>query len=604
MTDDIPLPERPPNAASHRHHTRLSGAECLVKLLLEWGTRMLFAYPGTSELALCETVLRTDGIRMVNARGDGEAVLLAGGANIAGRDIAACLLHGARGATNAIGTIADLRRNEVPLVVLVGLPSSTSARFLPPHAEPGLIAGLGHFAKSALELSGGPFDPDGGRDLIAALRSARSEALRRPCGPVLIGIPTDALGRPWLDAASWPPLTATIADDGGNERELRTAASWLCSAPRALVLLDDYALRYEGAHQALLDFARTFELPMMQVRYDRGPMLFQTLSTAANPYFVTRYDPANSRHREVLAQADLIVTIEDRNMYPRVVGPLASERHIAITSAPGKAAINGYLRPGDIVVPGDIVASLARLVKQADSPVERPGQAARRRWAGTVRKMCSDGMQPPPARRRLAAAIAAHLATLTAPILVDDSQIFGGLLAENYDLLPERLRVFGDHGGFVGAGLATAIGAALAHSRWDVVCCVGDSALVNGFKAWFSGIEQRVNLTCLVCNNGGSVSLRKQAVGDHGPDALLAGADLLRNIAAVNYGDLCAALGMPCWHATWTTGAGQEAEQLAAALAAADRANGPAMVEIQVPGSLEFWEGLWRVRGFDELPGL
>lgn len=302
MINGIPPPERPAETTSHQHLKPLSGAECLVKLLLEWGTKTLFAYPGTSELALCERVLHTDGIRIVNARGDGEAVLLAGGANLAGQDIAACLLHGARGATNAIGTIADLRRNEVPLVVIVGLPSSTSAKFLPPHAEPDLIAGLGHFAKSTLELPAVPLGRDGGRDFISALRSARSEALRRPCGPVLIGIPTDTLGRPWLDAENWPAPAVTITDDGDNEQEFRTAASWLSSALRAMVLLDDYALHYEGSHQALLDFTRTFELPMMQVRYDRGPMLFQTLSATANPYFVTRYDPANSRHREALAR--------------------------------------------------------------------------------------------------------------------------------------------------------------------------------------------------------------------------------------------------------------------------------------------------------------
>jgi acetolactate synthase-1/2/3 large subunit len=560
----------------------------------------LFTYPGTSELALCETILRTDGIKVVNARGDGEAVFLAGGANLAGGDSAICLLHGARGATNAVGAIADLRRNEVPLVVIIGLPSSASARFLPPHAEPNLIEGIGHFAKSALELPGGPFDEEAGGTLISALRSARDEALRQPCGPVVIGVPTDILSQVWLPAGSWPPPAASTAHEGDNSEQLRVAASWLGDALRAVVLLDDYALRHEGSLEALLDFASAFDLPLMQVRYDRGPMLFQTLSAGANPYFVARYDPADPQHREVVARADLLVTIEDRNMYPRVVGSLSCERHVAITSAPGKAAINGYLRPSDIVVPGHVVDSLRRLVQHASGPAGSPGQAARRRWVADVRTMCAGEPIPPSPRRRLAAGVAAHLDALPAPVLIDDSQIFGGLLAENYELMPPRLRVFGDHGGFVGAGLATAIGAALGHPRWNVVCCVGDSALVNGFKAWFSGVEQRAPLTCLVCNNGGSVSLRKQAVGDHGSDSALATAGLLRNIAAVKYGELCRGLGIPHWDVTWTAGEERESGRLAAALAAASRAGGPAMVEIQVPGSLEFWEGLWRVRGFDE----
>ena len=166
--------------------------------------------------------------------------------------------------------------------------------------------------------------------------------------------------------------------------------------------------------------------------------------------------------------------------------------------------------------------------------------------------------------------------------------------------MPDRLRVFGDHGGFVGAGLATAIGATLANPQWDVVSCVGDSALINGFKALFSAVDQRAHITCVVCNNGGSVSLRKQAVSDHGSSASLYTADLLRNIAGIKYGELCAGLGIPYWHVSWTMGRKQESDRLAAALAGAGQVNGPALVEIQVPDSLEFWEGIWRVRGFDE----
>jgi acetolactate synthase-1/2/3 large subunit len=599
MTQDIPVSGRVPEASTHRHPLR--GAECLAMLLAEWGVKTLFAYPGTSELALCEAVLRAGDVKIANARGDGEAVFLAGGANVGGPDIAACLLHGARGSTNALGAIADLRRNEVPLVVIVGLPSSTSVQFRPPHAEPGLIPGLGHFAKSALELPGGSLRPDSGPDFIAALRSARAQALRQPCGPVLIGVPADLLSQTWLDAKDWPAPAPEPTAAGGDDSsdELRTAASWLGAAQRGIVLLDDYALRHEDSQQTLLDFAAAFGLPLLQVRYDRGPMLFQTLSATTNPYFAGRYDPASAGHRQALAQADLLVTVEDRNMYPRVVGVLAGDRRIAITSAPAKAAINGYLRPGDIVVAGDVVDSLRRLVRRAADRVERHGLAVPRPWVDAVRKMCGSGLSPPPARRRLAAVIAAHLDTRPAPVLIDDSQIFGGLLAENYDLLPGRLRVFGDHGGFVGAGLATAIGAALANSRWDVVCCVGDSAFINGFKAWFSGVEQHARITCVVCNNGGSVSLLKQAVGDHGSDASLYTADLLRNIGSVKYGALCAGLGVPYWHAAWTEGEGQEAAGLAAALTAASRVGGPALVEIAVPDSLDFWAGLWRVRGFD-----
>jgi acetolactate synthase-1/2/3 large subunit len=131
----------------------LTGAEAVAELLGRSWCSTVFAYPGTSELALCAAVARRDGISLVNARGDKEAAFMAAGANLLGRPACAAILHGARGLTNALGAVADVRRSEVPVLYLVGMPSRSSARSLPPHGEPALIAHAGAFARAAVDCS-------------------------------------------------------------------------------------------------------------------------------------------------------------------------------------------------------------------------------------------------------------------------------------------------------------------------------------------------------------------------------------------------------------------------------------------------------------------
>ena len=76
------------------------------------------------------------------------------------------MLHGARGLTNAMGALADLRRNEMGTVVVVGLPSTGSQPFLPPHGETGLVPGAGAFAKSWFEAEAVPAEPGARRAYV------------------------------------------------------------------------------------------------------------------------------------------------------------------------------------------------------------------------------------------------------------------------------------------------------------------------------------------------------------------------------------------------------------------------------------------------------
>ena len=126
----------------------LTGAEVVALLLREADVRRVFAYAGTSELALCDRIARTPGVELVNGRGDKESAFMAGGASLLTAGAGAAVIHAARGLTNAAGAVADLRRNEVATTLIVGLPSTGSAPYLPPHGEHGLLRGIGSFAKA------------------------------------------------------------------------------------------------------------------------------------------------------------------------------------------------------------------------------------------------------------------------------------------------------------------------------------------------------------------------------------------------------------------------------------------------------------------------
>lgn len=580
----------------------LKGAECGARRLESWGVRTLFAYPGTSELPLCEEIVRLGATRLVNARGDAEAVFLAGGANLDGKSEAACLLHGARGATNAVGAVGDLKRNEVPLVVLVGLPSTASARYLPPHGEPDLIRSLSPFAKWSCEVAA----PTGDAAVAAsayldALSEANERAFSRPQGPCLVGLPQDVLAAPWIPQDLWlghdypapSPATVQIPDE---------AVAMASACQRPVVFFDDYFLRYPGAHEALTSLGETLEAPILQVRYSRGPMLFESLPAGGNRYFAGRYDPGARRQVEMLAQADFLITLEDRNMYPRVVGPLFGRYRVAFTSDLARTAKNDYLRAEDDGIQGDVVAGIRGFVAALGGG---SASSERRTWRELVIQACAPSPPADPfheARRAIAATLADELALLRNPVLVDDSQMFGGLLAEHYDLFPPTLRVFGDHAGFVGAGPAVAAGAALGNPDWDVICCLGDHALTNGVKGMFAAVEEGARVTYIVCNNGGSVSLAKQADADHGGSSLLASHPLLANLRELDYGVLSAALGLAFHPVEWEPHGDLKGQALYLGnrLRQARASALPTLVELRLPNHPEFWGPVWKTRGVDE----
>lgn len=600
-----------------RWEVRLTGAEVAAVLLAAAGVSRVFAYPGTSELALCDAVGRAGGLRLTNGRGDKESAFMAAGASLLGPNRGAAILHGARGLTNAAGGVADARRNEAGAMFLVGLPSSGSARFLPPHAETDLFAGMGTFADWAWEAPGVPEDPDeraaAALRFVAALRDGLARVAQPPHRPALFGIPQDVAEQSWIALDEMLPVrhedpvpqAAGGTGAAGRAHAVAAAVQRLREARRPVFLVDDYALRYPGLRVALDRLSRCAGAPVLQLRYRRGPMLFERLQPDEVSNFVGWLNQYCAVHTGLLDACDLLVTVEDRNMYERVVGRLPAGRKIAVNSDPSKALKNEYLSPADVLLAGDPARVLADMAEQW----VRVEDSARAPWFPEGARAAGQVTPEPPStrvaygRRAVARALAGVLRGWHRPVLVDDSQMFGGLLAEHYDDLPAGLRVFGGHGGFVGGGLAYATGLALAHEDVRVMCTLGDQAFTNSFQGLVAAIQERARVLFVVCNNGGSVSLRKQAATSLGAS----GRAYLSNVDELRYGAVAEALGIPHARVEVPVGAPPAdvdacLSRLSDHLAELSRVPGPSQIELVLPGDHEAWRGIWLTQGFEQQP--
>jgi acetolactate synthase I/II/III large subunit len=292
-------------------------------------------------------------------------------------------------------------------------------------------------------------------------------------------------------------------------------------------------------------------------------------------------------------------------MYPRVIGELPGCRKIALTSKPAAARKNGYLGPGDALLHADVVAALRELADIA------PGRNGARPWYAQIAAGDSGPALGVPdeaaaLRTGIARAIDAVAGRLDRPlVLVDDSQMFGGMLAEEYDHLPPGLRVVGGHGGFVGSGITLATGLALGEPEVKVLCCLGDQGFTNSMQGLVCAVQESAPVTFLVCNNGGAVSLRKQS----SPSGWLDGGHdrYLENAAGMHYAEIAEALGVRSQRldlSDWL-----DRDRAATRLAAfapllGDMAGrpGPTLIELVLPADPEFWTGVWITQGFEQKP--
>lgn len=587
----------------------VSGAEAFAYILSKEKVKYVFAYPGTSELALCDAVLKTPGVTLINGRGDKESAFMAAGGCMLRPSNAVAILHGARGLTNAIGALADVRRNEIGTTYFIGLPSSRSIRFLPPHGEFHLIENAGKFAKNYYEITSVANITDDkktrerkARSFIQQVQMALQKSRELPIGPTLLGIPQNVSEQKWIPLSLLNKYSPKAPRIGTVDTvKLKKALSLIKNKKRIIILVDDFLFKNPRAKKQLAIFARAIQAPIFSVFYGRGPMLFEKPLAKTNRLYLGNYLPNNEIHKKEIDNADLIITLEDRNMYERVIGKLPTCPKIAITSNPQMTQKNEYLNKNDLVLIGDVYTYMKRVKSMSTSNNHIALNKKCAHFRKESQKVLDANPQFDYMRATLTDELARAISNVDKPVLVDDSQMFGGLINEGYEKFPNKLRVFGDHGAFIGGGLSMAAGLARCEKSVTVFTTLGDQSFTNALQGLISVVQEKVKIIFIVCNNGKSVSLLKQILSQD-ENAFETGTNRFLLNAPYDYTKLANSIGLTTFQITFNPLSRKPHEknpsgQLKKIVTKALEIHGPVLIELKLPPDPEAWTGIWAVKG-------
>jgi acetolactate synthase-1/2/3 large subunit len=102
------------------HHDTLTGAEILLKALVDQGVEVIFGYPGGAVLPIYDELFKQNRLRHVLVRHEQAAVHAAEGYARSTGKVGCVLVTSGPGATNAVTGLADALCDSVPLVCLTG----------------------------------------------------------------------------------------------------------------------------------------------------------------------------------------------------------------------------------------------------------------------------------------------------------------------------------------------------------------------------------------------------------------------------------------------------------------------------------------------------
>jgi acetolactate synthase-1/2/3 large subunit len=337
------------------------------------------------------------------------------------------------------------------------------------------------------------------------VREAFHVAQEESPGPVHLELPEDIAAERIKKVPLIPPhpIEYPIA----NEQALNRAAEMIMLAKRPLVMLGAAASR-PRATNALSDFILRSKLPYFTTQMGKG-----TVSGAADFYMGTAALSARDYVHEAIESADLIITIGHSTVEkpPFIMeGTTLKVIHVGYQSATVEQI---YFPQAEVI--GDMGPSLKLLADKIEGKIPHANALL------SLREGILDNITSRSTEDRFTPQRLVHDIRQVMPhdgIVALDNGMYKIWFARNYRIQMANTLLLDNALATMGAGLPSAIMAALLYPNRRVMAVCGDGGFMMNSQELETAVRLKLNLVVLIIEDNAFGMIRwKQAV-DHFPD--------------------------------------------------------------------------------------
>ncbi len=474
----------------------MSGAEIVLKALVDQGVEVIFGYPGGAVLPIYDALFKQNALRHILVRHEQGAVHAAEGyARSTGR-VGTVLVTSGPGATNAVTGLTDALMDSVPVVCLTGQ--------VPTHL-------IGNDAFQEADTTGitrpctkHNYLVRDVRDLARVLHEAFYVAKSGRPGPVVVDLPKDVL----FASGSYSPPSAGQHKSyrpqlDPDPDKIAEAAALIGSAKRPL-FYGGGGLVNSGAEACarFTELVRGLDIPCTLTLMGLGAL------PASDPHFLGMVGMHGTYEANMaMHDCDLLIAVGSR-FDDRVTGRLNAfsphSKKIHFDIDPSSINKNVHV---DLAVVGDAGVALAKLgdaLRAAERPLDG---GAREEWWRRIdewrRRDClrydksrRDVIKPQYAIERLYAACRERDAYITTE--VGQHQMW----AAQFFKFEKPYHWMTSGGlGTMGYGLPAAVGVQVAHPEALVIDIAGEASILMNIQELSTVAQYRLPVKVFILNN-------------------------------------------------------------------------------------------------------
>ncbi|MDT0204434.1 acetolactate synthase 3 large subunit [Serratia marcescens] len=472
----------------------LSGAEMVVRSLIDQGVKHVFGYPGGAVLDIYDALHTVGGIDHILVRHEQGAVHMADGYARATGEVGVVLVTSGPGATNAITGIATAYMDSIPMVVLSGqVPSSL----------------IGYDAFQECDMVGisrpvvkHSFLVKRTEDIPAVLKKAFYLASSGRPGPVVIDLPKDIVGPAVRMPYAYPQDVSMRSYNPtvqGHRGQIKRALQTILAAKKPVMYVGGGAIN-AGCEAELLTLAEQLNLPVTSSLMGLGAFPGTHRQSVGMLGMHGTYEANKTMHH-----ADVIfavgVRFDDRttNNLAKYC-PDATVLHIDIDPTSISKTVDA-----DIPIVGDAKQVLVQMLELLAQDDKAQDHDALRDWWQSIEQWrardClgydkNSGTIKPQAVIETLHRLTKGDAYVTSD--VGQHQMFAALY---YPFDKPRRWINSGGLGTMGFGLPAALGVKLALPEETVVCVTGDGSIQMNIQELSTALQYNLPVVVVNLNN-------------------------------------------------------------------------------------------------------